>query len=39
MEISIASTVGIREVGKDEYWLQDQIYENPTCLNLGDLAK
>lgn len=37
MDISIASTVGIRESGLDEYWLQDQIYENPTCLGLGDL--
>jgi len=37
MEISIASTVSIRESGFDEYWLQDQIYENPTCLGLGDL--
>lgn len=37
MDISIASTVSIRESGFDEYWLQDQIYENPTCLGLGDL--
>ncbi len=37
MDISIASTVSIRESGLDEYWLQDQIYENPTCLGLGDL--
>ena len=27
----------MREAGLDEYWLQDQIYENPTCLGLGDL--
>ena len=37
MDISIASTVSIRESGLDEYWLQDQIYENPTCLGLGEL--
>ena len=37
MDIPIVSTVSIRESGFDEYWLQDQIYENPTCLGLGDL--
>lgn len=37
MEIPIASTISIRESGFDEYWLQDQIYENPTCLGLGEL--
>ena len=37
MEIPIAVAVSIRETGLDEYWLQDQIYENPTCLGLGDL--
>lgn len=37
MDIPIASTVSIRESGLDEYWLQYQIYENPTCLGLGDL--
>jgi hypothetical protein len=37
MDIPIASTVSIRESGLDEYWLQDQIYENPSCLGLGDL--
>ncbi len=37
MDISIASTISIRESGFDEYWLQDQIYENPTCLKLGEL--
>lgn len=35
--MEIASTVGIRESGFDEYWLQGQIYENPSCLKLGDL--
>lgn len=37
MEIPIATVVSIREAGMDEYWLQDQIYDNPTCLGLGDL--
>lgn len=37
MEIPIASTIGIRQSGFDEYWLQDQIYETPACLGLGDL--
>ena len=37
MEIPIASTLSIREVGFDEFWLQDQIYENPSCLGLGEL--
>ena len=37
MEIPIAKTVSIRECGLDEYWLQDQIYENPSCLGIGDL--
>lgn len=37
MDIPIASTLSIRDTGFDEYWLQDQIYENPTCLGLGEL--
>ncbi len=37
MDIPIASTISIRESGFDEYWLQDQIYENPACLGIGDL--
>jgi hypothetical protein len=37
MEISIAKAISIREAGLDEYWLQDQIYENPACLGLGEL--
>lgn len=35
--ISIATQVSIREAGFDEFWLQDQIYDNPSCLGLGDL--
>lgn len=37
MDIPIASTISIRKSGFDEYWLQDQIYENPACLGLGEL--
>ena len=27
----------VRECGFDEVWLQDQIADNPSCLQLGDL--
>lgn len=37
MEIALAESVSIRSCGLDEYWLQDQICENPSCLGLGDL--
>ncbi len=37
MEIPIAKVKSIREEDLDEYWLQEQIWENPTCLGLGDL--
>ena len=37
MEIQIAKTISIRECGLDEYWLQGQIYKNPSCLGIGDL--
>jgi hypothetical protein len=33
--IPIAATKSIRECGFDEVWLQDQIVENPNCLQLG----
>jgi hypothetical protein len=36
-EIEIAQSLSIREAGFDEYWLQDQIVENPACLGLGEL--
>jgi hypothetical protein len=35
--IAIANHLTIRECGLDEYWLQDQIYNNPNCLGLGEL--
>lgn len=37
-EIKIGNKVFIRSVGKDEYWLQDIIYENPKVLGLGNLV-
>ena len=35
--IAIATQISIREAGFDEFWLQDQIYDNPSCLGLGEL--
>src|SRR5262245_61214410 len=35
--IEIAQSVSIRDAGLDEYWLQDQIVDNPACLGLGEL--
>jgi hypothetical protein len=35
--IEFAKSISIKEAGKDEYWLQDQIYDNPNCLGLGEL--
>jgi hypothetical protein len=35
--IPIAKTVPIREAGFDEYWLQEQIINNPSSLDLGEL--
>jgi len=37
MSVSIGKTLKIRECGYDEYWLQDQIFENPAYLGLGEL--
>ena len=37
-EIKIGNKVYIRSVGKDEYWLQDIIYDNPKVLTLGNLV-
>jgi hypothetical protein len=36
-EICIAEPISIRDAGLDEYWLQDQIFENPACLGLGEI--
>lgn len=35
--VKIGKKVFIRNAGKNEYWLQDIIYENPKILGLGDL--
>jgi hypothetical protein len=35
--IPIAELSTLREAGYDEYWLQQQIVDNPACLGLGDL--
>lgn len=37
MEVKFGKKVFMRNVGKDEYWLQDMIYDNPSILGLGDL--
>lgn len=36
-DIIFPEKIGIRAAQKDEYWLQDQIWENPSILTLGDL--
>ncbi len=35
--ISISKALRIRDCGLDEYWLQDQIFNNPSILGLGEL--
>lgn len=35
--IPIARTLSIRDCGHDEFWLQERIAANPTCLQLGEL--
>jgi hypothetical protein len=35
--IPISKTISIKEAGFNEYWLQNQIWENPNCLGIGDL--
>jgi hypothetical protein len=37
-EIRIGKKIFIRSAGKDEYWLQDIIYDNPKVLGLGNLV-
>jgi len=36
-QIPIAAVRSIRECGFNETWLQDQIADNPACLQLGEL--
>ena len=35
--IPFSETVTLQSVGKDEAWLQAKIWEDPSCLGLGDL--
>ncbi|PJA05266.1 MAG: hypothetical protein COX71_07565, partial [Flavobacteriales bacterium CG_4_10_14_0_2_um_filter_35_18] len=37
IEINTGKKIFIRNAGKDEYWLQDLIYANPSILGLGEL--
>jgi hypothetical protein len=36
-DLPITRTFSIREAGKNEAWLRDKIYEDPSILGLGDL--
>lgn len=38
-QIKISKKVSIKDAGHDEYWLQDEIYKNPSILGLGDLVQ
>ena len=37
-EIKVGKKIFIRNAGKNEYWLQDIIYDNPKVLGLGNLV-
>jgi len=37
VEIHISETVSLASLGLNEGWLQEQIWDNPSCLGLGDL--
>lgn len=37
MEMPISETVSLSSLGLDEAWLQEQIWDNPSCIGLGDL--
>ena len=37
-EIKLGKKIFIRNTGKDEYWLQSVIYDNPEKLGLGSLV-
>jgi hypothetical protein len=36
-DVEILQSIPIRDANLDEYWLQDQIFDNPECLGLGEL--
>src|SRR5262245_16185524 len=35
--VEILQSIPIRDANLDEYWLQDQIFNSPECLGLGEL--
>ena len=35
--LPISKTISIKEAGFNEHWLQEQIWQNPNCLDLGEL--
>jgi len=35
--LPISTTIELKDAGYDEMWLQDQIWENPGCLQLGEI--
>ena len=37
MEIPISETISLSSLGLDEAWLQELIWDNPSCIGLGDL--
>ena len=37
VDIPISETVSLASMGLNEAWLQEQIWDNPTCIGLGDL--
>jgi len=37
LPVTVMKSLG--DCGKDEYWLQDKIYEDPSVLGLGDLER
>jgi hypothetical protein len=38
-DLPVTVMKSLRDCGKDEYWLQDKIYEDPSVLGLGDLER
>ena len=38
-DIPVTAAKWLRDCGKDEYWLQDKIYNDPSVLGLGDLER
>ncbi len=38
-DLPVTVTKSLRDCGKDEYWLQNKIFEDPSILGLGDLER